>query len=136
MSSGNSKTVAGFFDRHSGVLCIIIGTLLLMYTAGMIVTWYAYTFGNENLLNWGISLIGLPTEFAIFAAFASRSRGFAFRRMRVKTHPMWLLLNEIFKNITYIDLMFASIIALISTAEVFLPTAKPGLFTLDKAALT
>ena len=131
MISEGEPTV-GYFDRHASLLCIALTILLLLYTTGLLLIWYGFTLGADTTITYGIYLVSFPTELSILFSYASRSRGFAFQRIHVKMHSTWLLLNEIYRFVTTIDIMLAAAGALVPTLFLFSPAIKSGVFTVDK----
>ena len=135
MIASVTEPETGYFDRHSAVLCIIVTILLLLYSLGMLLAWFGLTFANDTDLTYGICLVLFPSELAILSSFSPKWRGGAFRKMQVKSHPMWLLLNEIFRTITFLDLGLAGAAVFAPTLFLFTPiVSKSGIITLDRIA--
>jgi hypothetical protein len=125
----------GYFDRHSGFLCILVSGLLLLYTFGLLVTWYGLALGEYNAATYGAYFVIFPTELVILASFLPRSKGVAFQRIHLKTHSTWLILDQIYRFITGLDLMFAVVGGAASGIFLASPIVEPGFFTADKIAL-
>ena len=125
----------GFFDKHSGFLGILISGLLLLYTAGLFLVWLGLALEDYGAVTFGAYLVIFPTELAILASYSPKARGFAFRRIQLKTHSAWLLLDRIYRFVTGLDLMFAAIGGAIPGLYLTIPAVRPGYFTADKIAL-
>jgi hypothetical protein len=133
-SSTGTEPAVSFFDKHSWLLFIAATTLLLLYTAGLLLIWYGLTLGTGTAVDSGLYLALVPTELVILSAYTSKNRELAFGRVRIKAHPTWLLLNEVSRFVTSIDIMLAGVGAFVPSLLYFSPAVKPGVFTVNGIA--
>jgi len=131
------ESFVGFFDKHSWLLVFVVTLLLLTYTSGLALIWWGLAIdahNNASTTITGIYLISIPTELVVLFSLTSGNRKLAFGKVGVKSHTTWLLLNEISRFITSLDVMLAVVGAIVPTLLFFSPVIKPGLITSNSVA--